>query len=657
MDDLRGITVGGRYTIQREIGRGGMATVWLADDAQHERAVAIKTLHPELAGAIGTDRFLRELRLTARLQHPGIVPILDSGLLERSDGANLPWYAMPCLQGESLRARLNREQQLTIEEALRITDAVGRALETAHRENVVHRDIKPENVFLSGDQVYVVDFGIAKALGASETERLTSTGLAIGTPAYMSPEQSVAGTVDARSDQYSLATILYEMLAGEAPFTGSNAQTIFARRLSEPARPLITVRSTVPGAVEHAVLRALERTPADRFPSIGAFLAALRVAESPGHVRVGRRRRIHPALLAGGVIAVAGLAAWAMMSREDTVRAHAADPEVVALYQRGVRAYDRRTPAAVAEAISTLRAAVARDSAYPPAWNALAKAYTRAHQRAFSVPDVPSDRLLPLAVAAVDRSLALDSSNADAWMTHAILTHQVDPIDIAPALRSIERSLARDSTQAEAWHYFALFRAESGHLDAALEAWRQGVRLDPAYVQGVAFLALGHYWRWHFDSAAVWADSALRLDPNYLLARFVTGSVAAERGDFARAEGAFEAARRLSTDIEVVNALAGLALVHARAGRRADAELVLQRAESLASGYEPTPLHTAVDIAKVYAVLGSADQTLQVLRRFQPTGDAHLQLHLRCDPPFASIASDQRFRALLLIPRPARGGC
>src|SRR5688572_8825767 len=164
--NLSGIVAGNRYSIAREIGRGGMATVWLAEDQQHSRRVAIKTLHPELAGAIGTDRFLREIRLTAQLQHPGIVPILDSGSFELVDGSEVPWYAMPFLDGESLRHRLTRETQLSIDEALRITDAVGATLEAAHAAGIVHRDIKPENVFLSAQQVYVVDFGIARALAA-----------------------------------------------------------------------------------------------------------------------------------------------------------------------------------------------------------------------------------------------------------------------------------------------------------------------------------------------------------------------------------------------------------------------------------------------------------------------------------------------------------
>ncbi|MGI9077773.1 MAG: serine/threonine-protein kinase [Gemmatimonadaceae bacterium] len=210
MHDFADTVVADRYSVERELGRGGMATVWLARDLRHERFVAIKVLHPELAGAIGVDRFIREVRLTARLQHPNIVPILDSGVLRAADGTSLPWYAMAYLEGESLRTRLAREHQLPIDEALDITEAVANALQTAHRHGILHRDIKPENVFLSDGHVYVVDFGIAKALIETGVEGLTSTGLAIGTPAYMSPEQAMADSIDARSDQYSLASILYE---------------------------------------------------------------------------------------------------------------------------------------------------------------------------------------------------------------------------------------------------------------------------------------------------------------------------------------------------------------------------------------------------------------------------------------------------------------
>ncbi|MGI8619762.1 MAG: protein kinase domain-containing protein, partial [Gemmatimonadaceae bacterium] len=633
MDDLSGTVVGERYLIERSIGRGGMATVWLASDAQHERMVAIKTLHPDLAGAIGVDRFLRELHLTARVQHPWTVPILDSGVLDTPDGRRVPWYAMPYLQGESLRARLSREYQLSIEESLRITEALGKALEAAHREQIVHRDIKPENVLLSGEHVYVLDFGIARAARTTGEQRLTGTGLAIGTPAYMSPEQSVGEAVDARSDQYSLATVLYEMIAGEPPFTGVTTQVIFARRLSEKARPLTAVRSTIPEPVERATLRALERTPADRFQSIAAFLAALRGHAPPPPVRVPRRQRFPTAAVVAGLIAVAALVGWWLMSRDRPAREHVVDPEVIALYQRAVQAHDRRTATGVAEAIATLRVVLARDSAYAAAWNALAKAYTRAHGRAFSIPGTPTERLLPLAVAAVDRSLSLDSASADAWATHALVSREVDPVDLAPALRSVRHSLALDSMQPRALNTLALYTAESGDLATALEIWRRAVRFGPGYAETIAFFALGHYWRGNFDSAAVWADSALRIDPNFLLAREASGVIAVERGDFPRADAAFEAARRLSTDIEIVNAMAGVALAMARSGRRGEATAIVRRAESLASEYDPIPLHTAVDIAKASAALGDADRTIRMLRRYQPAQSTHFQLPLRCDAP------------------------
>ena len=641
--------LGNRYRIEREIGRGGMATVWLASDQQHHRRVAIKTLHPELAGAIGTDRFLREIRLTAGLQHPGIVPILDSGDIPLPDGTRIPWYAMPFLEGESLRERLTRETQLPIEESLRITDAVGKALEAAHRLDVVHRDIKPENVFLSGEQVYVVDFGIARALAADE-DRLTSTGLAIGTPAYMSPEQAVGGTVDARSDQYSLATMLYEMLAGEPPFAGPNAQATLARRLAEPARPLTAVRSTVPPGLERAILRALERTPADRFPSIAAFLSALRSPAEPATTdrRGSVKRR---SVIAGALLAVIAIATWSIVASG----ARRVDPEVVALYERGVQAYDRRTPAGAVEALQTLNEAIRRDSSYAPAWNALAKAYVRAHQRGFRVPDVPPERLLQLAVTAVERSLAEDAENADAWTTHGIVTHQIEPTDLGPPLRSIRRSLALDSNQAPSWHFLAVMTAEGGDLGAALDAWRRSVQIEPRNPQWLAFLALGHYWRGEYDSAAVWADSAITVDPNYILARQAYAAIETERGRFQQAQSHAEAAIRLSADVELVNSRATLAIVRARAGQRNMALADLLTAEVLAGSFVPLPPHTAIWLAEVHAALGNVSGALAALGMYQPTRDTHVQLHLRCSPTFAPLERDSAFQALLVRARPAPG--
>ena len=303
-----------RYLLERELGRGGMATVYLARDLRHDRQVALKLLHPELAATLGPERFQREIRLAARLQHPHILTVHDSG-----ETAGQLWFTMPLVEGESLRDRLRRETQLPVEDALRIATDAARALQYAHDHGVVHRDIKPENLLLTKDgSTLVADFGIARALDTAGIEQLTETGLSVGTPAYMSPEQaSGERTVDARSDQYSLACVLYEMLAGEAPFTGPTAQAVIARRLSGEIPPLRRVRPSVPASVEQATLRALAPVPADRFPDTAAFAHAIATVtpESTvsttvsGRPPVRARRRIG-GLIGGALLLAAAAAVW-----------------------------------------------------------------------------------------------------------------------------------------------------------------------------------------------------------------------------------------------------------------------------------------------------------------------------------------------------------
>jgi tetratricopeptide (TPR) repeat protein/tRNA A-37 threonylcarbamoyl transferase component Bud32 len=658
MHELADTVVAGRYVLERELGRGGMATVWLARDTLHDRRVAIKIVRPEVAIAIGIDRFIREIQLTARLQHPNIAQLLDSGVMYTTDGTSVPWYAMPYLDGDSLRTRLAREQQLSIEDALRITEAVASALLAAHRQGIVHRDVKPENVLFADAGVYVVDFGIAKALVDTGSERLTGTGLSIGTPAYMSPEQTSAGSIDARSDQYSLATVLYEMLTGELPFPG-NTQAMVARRFAEPARPLRSARSTIPVPVERAVLRALERVPADRFPDVASFADALRRPAPPDGVTSPQPRLSEGWRFAAGAVllGVVTLTLWLRFGSVLGIGRTTRDPVILALYQRGLRGYDRRTSAGITDAIAAFSAAIKRDSAYAPAWNGLAKTYVRAYERPFPIPGVSRDSMLALAVTAVQRALAADSGSTDTWVTQSLLSRDIDPTDDKPVVRSLRRAIALDSTNAPAWHWLAMVLAESRDFTGALTAWRRSVTLDPSYTQGLAFLALGHYWRRQYDSASVWADSAIALDPNYLLARTAAGYIAVERGDYDRSVAEFEAARRLSRDVEAPNSLAGLALAEARAGRRREALATLRQAESDAKAYSPVPAHTAVYMAQAYAALGDADQAVAWLERYQPTRSVHFQLHLRCDPPFDSIARDHRFRSLLSAPvsLPRRG--
>jgi tetratricopeptide (TPR) repeat protein len=298
----------GRYAIERELGHGGMATVYLAEDVRHHRQVALKVLHPELGAVLGAERFLREIGIAARLNHPHILPLHDSGALDLGLSRPVLFYAMPYVAGRSLRERLREELQLPIEEALDIARQVADALEHAHRQGVIHRDIKPENILLADGQAVLADFGIARALDVAAGDRLTETGLAIGTPAYMSPEQSAGSMrLDGRSDIYALGCVLYEMLCGQPPFLGPTPQAILARHAMDPVPSLRTLRPTVPRALAQVITQALAKVPADRFPTARAFADALDGAMiAPPRLGPGlwlhRRRLLRPLL---GVAAVA----------------------------------------------------------------------------------------------------------------------------------------------------------------------------------------------------------------------------------------------------------------------------------------------------------------------------------------------------------------
>jgi TolB-like protein len=272
----------GRYAVDRELGRGGMATVYLARDLKHDRDVAIKVLHPEIGAALGASRFLLEIKTTANLRHPHIVPLFDSGevqLAPRSPGEiseTLLYYVMPLVEGDSLRARIDRDKQLPIDEALRIASEVADALSYAHARGVVHRDVKPENIMLEGGHAVVADFGIARALSAAGGERITQTGVSVGTPMYMSPEQAAGESeIDGRSDLYSLACVLYEMLGGQPPFTGATAATITRQHMIADPPPITNLRPSVPAPVVDALQRALSKSPADRFNPVAQFGSAI----------------------------------------------------------------------------------------------------------------------------------------------------------------------------------------------------------------------------------------------------------------------------------------------------------------------------------------------------------------------------------------------
>ncbi len=313
------------YRLERELGAGGMATVYLAQDLKHERKVALKVLRPELAAVIGAERFLTEIKTTANLQHPHILPLFDSGQVD-----SFLFYVMPYVEGESLRDRLTREKQLSIADAVKIASEVASALDYAHRQGVIHRDIKPENILLHDGRVLVADFGIALAVSSAGATRLTETGMSLGTPHYMSPEQAMGEReITARSDIYALGCVLYEMLLGGPPFTGPSAQAIVAQVVTAQPRPLRAQRHTVPHQIEAAVLTALEKLPADRFPTAAEFADVLegrrQIAAPTGPIRSTGMRPFRSVL----PIAAAGAAAGALLATVIVLVANREAPERV----------------------------------------------------------------------------------------------------------------------------------------------------------------------------------------------------------------------------------------------------------------------------------------------------------------------------------------
>jgi eukaryotic-like serine/threonine-protein kinase len=346
-----------RYVLERELGRGGMATVYLAHDLRHDRPVALKVLHAELALVLGAERFLREIKLAARLQHPHILSVHDSG-----EAGGQFWFTMPYVEGESLRERLSRERQLPLHDALRIAQEAAEALDYAHRHGIVHRDIKPENILLSEGHALVADFGICRALGVGEPgERLTETGLVVGTPTYMSPEQAAGErSLDGRTDVYSLGVVLYEMLAGEPPYTGPTAQAVMAKRFGEPVRPIRRTRPAVPEAVDQAIQRALAPVLADRFSTAGEFGRALDLsAATPASPPAHSRARVPLALLGLGFLLGLGvLFGWLRFRPREAESGSGSKRLAVLPFESVGDASDRAFAAGISEEITTRLARV-----------------------------------------------------------------------------------------------------------------------------------------------------------------------------------------------------------------------------------------------------------------------------------------------------------
>ena len=629
-----------RYRVDRVLGRGGMATVYAADDLKHGRRVAIKIVDPAVSVALGPERFLREIRVSASLQHPNILPLFDSG-----EAGDLLYYVMPLVEGASLREQLKQQGQLRLDEAIRTTEQVAAALDHAHSHGVVHRDIKPENILLDGDRAVVADFGIAKSLDAA-SESLTATGVAVGTPMYMSPEQSTGERIiDGRSDVYSLACVLFELLAGEPPFTGASAAAVIAKRFAGPPPSVRVVRDGVPLAVDRAISRALARAPADRFVTAGEFARALR---SDGTRRFARPKLFRGAVIFG-VLAAAGVGAGIWMSSRPGKTA-TRDSVAVSLVARGNAQVDRRNSEGVQRAVQLYQQAIARDSDYADSWAGLARALWMANNWRFPIPGLAPDSIVPLMLRAGNRAVDLDSNNVQGLLAKSQVLRAVDPTNLVPRFAIVERALKLDSTSVDAWFQLGSLWQDSLELRRAIDAYRRGTRVRPTHANSVAFMGFVYCWLRQPDSALVWADSAAKIDPANVLARQAVAFAHRGRGEWEATRLAYDAVVRLGNGPEQVFGFAGLAELAWRRHDRSAAENIMRQATAHADTLNPT-IHDAAYLAWGYAQTGQPERALRLLERYEPRSDKHFQLHLKREPMLDALRALPRFQALLLGPR------
>jgi serine/threonine protein kinase len=625
----------GRYRVDRELGSGGMATVYLAQDLKHQRVVAVKILRPELAASLGTDRFLREIEITAGLDHPHILPVHDSG----EDDGRL-FYVMPLVEGESLRDRLSREGQLPIGDAVRIAREVADALSAAHRRNIVHRDIKPENILLAGNHARVADFGIARAISAAGGERLTSAGVAIGTPAYMSPEQAAGQEqIDGRSDIYSLGLVLYEMLAGEPPYSGPTAQSLLVKRLTEPVPRLSALRESVSPALNALVHASLSKAPADRPATAEAFMSALDgVASDPMATSTPRRSWI----AAAGTLAVVALVVTGILLR-DGISARAPRPAspVASHLDRGDKLLKLRTPDAFASAMSEYEAAYLIDSTGAETVARIGYAHALFADWGWSYRDQSMSALRARALEFSERAIAADSTSAAAWLARAYALVQLDPYRLRGGPEAFERSLRIDSTNAEGWYQFGQALMYLGRDSAAIDAYRRAFALDRERPMSLMSLAAILRKNGNLAEARRLIDTAVfasrTISSPYV--RVLRGIMALDAGDIGLAGDEARLALELDTSY-AVPARSLLVRVRVAEGNRAAASAEMSRVLAALTP-EETPPNEVLFASGALLALGRNREVLELLERSRPRG-AQLWFYLR-NPEFNVLRSDPRF--------------
>ena len=619
-DRLSATTLGDQYTVKRELGRGGMATVYLAQDVKHRRQVALKVLHPELAHAMGTDRFLREVETGARLVHPHVLPVFDSGEVD-----GLLWYTMPYIDGESLRDRLRRERQLPLDDAIRIATEVADALSFAHDEKIVHRDIKPENILLSGSHALVADFGIAKAVALAGGERLTQTGSALGTPAYMSPEQAAGDAeLDGRSDIYSLGCVLYEMLAGEPPFTGPTVRALMVKHFTDPVPSVSRLRPGVPERVERATTQALAKEPVDRFASASEFARAL--VEAPSGAR-SSRPVAQPAAAIGRSIAVLPFADMSAQHDQEYFTDGIAEEIINALTKvQALRVVSRSSAFAFKGKNQDIRQVGEQLNVSTVLEGSLRKAGNRLRITAQLINVADGYHLWS---ERYDRELEDVFAVQDEIAENIVRSLRV--VLSEDEKRAIEQPRT-DDVQAYEYYlrgrqFFHQFR-EKG-LQFARRMFARAIEIDPNYARAYAGIAdcssiLYHYWdasNANLEQADTASRKALELAPTLAEAHAARGLALSLRGRYDDAEREFDAAIRL--DPQLYEGHYYFALARFQQGNLAEAAKLFEQAAAV----RPEDYQAPILAAQSYAGLGQHAMADAGYRRAAITVERHIELN------------------------------
>lgn len=609
--------LGDRYAVDREVGRGGMATVYLAQDLKHDRRVALKVLHPELAATLGSERFLREIQIAARLQHPHILPLYDSGQAD-----TLLYYVMPFVEGESLRDRLNRERALPVEEAVKIGRDVAAALDYAHRHGVVHRDIKPENVMVHEGEAVVTDFGIAKAVQAAGGESLTQIGMAVGTPAYMSPEQaSGEGEADGRSDLYSLGCVLFEMLVGAPPFTGSTVQALITKRFTEPVPSVRAARKEVTGELELVVNKTLAKDPGDRFANAAQVAQALgspkvvtphatplatpAVAPTKKSIAVlpftnmsndpeneyftdGMAEEIINALMKVQAIRVASrTSAFAFKGQKQDIRKIGEQLGVSTVLEGSVRKGGQKLRI-TAQLINVA-----------DGYQLWSERYDRDLEDVFAIQDeIAGNIVKALRVVlsedekrAIEKAPTSDVRAYDFYLRGRQFLHQFRRTGILFARRMFERAIESDPGYVQAYagaadccsFLYMYWDASKANLEQADSYSRRALELGPEMAEAHASRGLALSLSKRYDEAESEFQTAIRLNPKLFEAHYFYGRALFQQGKYQEAVDQYEAAEQIRPEdcqspLLAVQALRSL-------GRIDEAQATQRRGAQLAERY------------------------------------------------------------------------